>query len=189
MKGTPGKLKMPSKSFAKVIGLILLLSLGPASIYFLYKRTGGLESRRELAFHREIRFAFMAATDTVEFSRLTDWPWEKVCAFDAGWSQADVDSLVGFSYDNFGQLTWRDLEDHWTLLFIDSERETNWGQHRPTIPIRIPKDTIASYDFSEGSGQCRDKSDALLEVSRRDVPVGISPVVVRLGSVVDSGRR
>jgi len=34
---------MPSKSFLKAVGLLLLLSLGPASIYILYTRTGGLE--------------------------------------------------------------------------------------------------------------------------------------------------
>ncbi len=51
---------MPSKSFIKVIGLLLLLSLGPLSIYVLYTRTGGLESCRELSFHRNMRFAFMA---------------------------------------------------------------------------------------------------------------------------------
>ncbi|MDG2319328.1 MAG: hypothetical protein P8L79_03615 [Rhodospirillaceae bacterium] len=172
---------MPSRSFVKLIGLILLLSLGPLSIYFLYKQTGGLESRRELAFHRHIRFSFMAGTDEVDIKTLTDWPWETVCAFDAGLSQSQVDTLVGFSFGNFSQLTWRDLDDHWTLLFIDSERETNWGDHRPTIPIRIPKDTIASYDFSEdNNGRCVARPDATLKVYRHDVPQGLSPVIVEL---------
>ncbi len=53
---------MPSKSFVKVVGLLIsLLSLGPASIYFLYTDgRAGLESRVELAFHRNARFVFMA---------------------------------------------------------------------------------------------------------------------------------
>ena len=171
---------MPSKSFVKLMGLILVLSLGPASIYFLYKQTGGLESRRELAFHRKVRFAFMAAQSKVELQPLTNWPWQKVCAFDSGLSQSQVDTLIGFPFKNFSQLTWRNLKDHWTLLFIDSERETNWGRHRPTIPIRVPKDSIASYDFQGGLGICVDGIGAVLKVSRRYVPVGLSPVIVQL---------
>jgi hypothetical protein len=172
---------MPSKSFIKVVGLILLLSLGPASIYFLYKRTGGLESRDELAFHRNIRFEFMAGTDTVDPRPLTDWSWERLCAFGSGLSQAEVDTLVGFSYDNFSQLTWRDLEDHWTLLFIDSERETNWGLHRPVTPIRIPTDDIADFTPEDGAlGSCADRDNARLALERRPAPLGKTPIVARL---------
>lgn len=175
---------MPSKSFVKVVGLILLLSLGPASIYFLYKRTGGLESRVELAFHRNARFLFMAGTETIDPSVLTTWPWERVCAFGAGLSQADVDGLVGFSYDNFTQLTWRDLDDHWTLLFIDSERETNWGNHRPVTPIRIPIPDIADFETADGSlGSCVDRDGARLALTRQDVPLGQTPVIARLVDV------
>ncbi|NKB43078.1 MAG: hypothetical protein GKS03_02250 [Alphaproteobacteria bacterium] len=172
---------MPSKSFIKVIGLILLLSLGPASIYFLYKRTGGLESRDELAFHRNIRFEFMAGTDSVDLRPLTDWSWETVCAFGSGLSQAEVNALVGFSYDNFSQLTWRNLSDHWTLLFIDSERETSWGLHRPVTPIRIPTDDISGFNAGEGArGSCAEHDTARLALERREVPLGKTPVVARL---------
>ncbi|MFL2769421.1 MAG: hypothetical protein ACJZ9F_00280 [Rhodospirillaceae bacterium] len=171
---------MPSKSFIKFVGLILLLSLGPASIYFLYKQTGGLESRSELAFHRKVRFAFMTAQSRVDLEPLTDWQWQKVCALDSGLSQSQVDTLIGFPFKKFSQLTWRDLKDHWTLLFIDSERETNWGSHRPTIPVRVPKDSIASYDFQGSQGVCVEGVGAILEVSRRDVPIGLSPITVQL---------
>jgi hypothetical protein len=172
---------MPSKSFIKVVGLILLLSLGPASIYFLYKRTGGLESRVELAFHRNIRFEFMAGTDTIDPRPLTDWSWERVCAFGSGLSQAEVDGLVGFPYDNFTQLTWRNLDDHWTLLFIDSERETSWGLHRPVTPIRIPTDDISGFNSGEGSlGSCADRDGARLALERREAPLGKTPVIARL---------
>jgi hypothetical protein len=172
---------MPSKSFVKVIGLLLLLSLGPASIYFMYKRTGGLESRVELAFHRNIRFLFMAGTDSVDLSVLTAWPWQRVCAFGSGLSQSEVDQLVGFAYDDFTQLTWRDLEDHWTLLFIDSERETNWGLHRPVTPIRIPIDDIAAFDVDAGSlGTCANRETALLALERRAAPLGRTPIVAHL---------
>ena len=109
---------MPSKSFVKLMGLILVLSLGPASIYFLYKQTGGLDSRRELAFQLKVRFGFMAAQSKVELQPLTNWPWQKVCALDSGLSQSQVDTLIGFPFKNFSQLTWRDLKDHWTLLFL-----------------------------------------------------------------------
>ncbi|MEQ9109474.1 MAG: hypothetical protein RIF37_12775 [Rhodospirillaceae bacterium] len=172
---------MPSKSFVKVVGLILLLSLGPASIYFLYKRTGGLESRDELAFHRNLRFLFMAGTETVDPRLLTPWSWERVCAFGSGLKQAEVDELVGFSYDNFGQLTWRDLDDHWTLLFIDSVRETNWGEHRPVMPIRIPIDDISGFKTPEGQiGSCADKQGARLALERHKAPLGKTPVVAQL---------
>lgn len=172
---------MPSKSFVKVVGLILLLSLGPASIYFMYKRTGGLESRVELAFHRNARFLFMGGTETIDPSALTSWPWERVCAFGSGLSQAEVDGLVGFSYDNFTQLTWRNLDDHWTLLFIDSERDTNWGLHRPVTPIRIPIPDISDFRVADGSiGSCVDRENAQLALERREVPMGQTPVTARL---------
>jgi len=172
---------MPSKSFVKVVGLLLLLSLGPASIYFLYKRTGGLESRVELGFHRNARFLFMGGTETIDPRVLTDWSWERVCAFGSGLSQVEVDGLVGFSYDNFTQLTWRDLDDHWTLLFIDSERETNWGSHRPVIPIRIPIPDISDFRVADGSiGSCVDRDNARLALERREVPLGQTPVTARL---------
>ncbi len=171
---------MPSKSFIKIIGLLLLLSLGPASIYVMYTRTGGLESRRELAFHKNARFAFMAGTDAVPLAALTDWPWETVCAFGPGLSQADVDQLLGFSYENFSQMTWRDLEDHWTLLFVDSERETNWGMHRPVVPIRVPALDIAGYDGPQ-TGACVTSPDAHLVLSRTGFEPGVSPVSAALG--------
>lgn len=170
---------MPSKSFAKVVGLIVLLSLGPASIYFLYKRTGGLESRQELAIHRNLRFMFMAGTDSVDLITIADWPWVKVCAFGSGLTQREVDDLVGFPYGNFGQLTWRDLSDHWTLLFIEAERETNWGQHRPVVPIRIPRDDIADFEV-DGRGVCADRANARLVLTRKSVPLGKTPVVAKL---------
>lgn len=170
---------MPSKSFIKIIGLLLLLSLGPASIYIMYTRTGGLESRRELAFHKNARFAFMAGTDAVPLATLTDWPWETVCAFGPGLSQADLDELIGFSYENFAQMTWRDLEDHWTLLFIDRERETNWGMHRPVIPIRVPVIDIAGYNGLR-SGECVTSPSAQLALSRNEFELGVSPVSAAL---------
>ena len=181
MGGSEWRFIVPSKSFVKMIGLFLLLSIGPLSIYILNMWTGGLESRRELSFHRNIRFAFMAGTDSMDLSPLTDWPWIHVCAFRSGLTQEDIDDLVGFSYGNFTQLTWRDLEDHWTLLFIDSERDTNWGRHRPIIPIRIPADSIADYDFRDGiNGTCVNRNEAVLSLSRKNVALGLTPVVVRL---------
>lgn len=179
MNGQTWSAPMPSKSFAKVVGLILLLSLGPASIYFLYKRTGGLESRQELAVHRNLRFLFMAGADSVELTKFADWPWEKVCAFGSGLSQSEVDQLVGFEYGNFGQMTWRDLSDHWTLLFIDVERETNWGMHRPVVPIRIPREDISDFEVS-GTGTCADRSNARLILTRKAVPLGQTPIIARL---------
>lgn len=172
---------MPSKSFIKIIGLLLLLSLGPASIYIMYTRTGGLESRRELAFHKNARFAFMAGTETVRLADLTDWPWQTVCAFGPGLTQAEVDQLLGFSFENFAQMTWRSLEDHWTLLFIDGERETNWGMHRPIIPIRVPVQDIAGYS-GPLKGVCVASRDALLGLSRAEFEAGVSPVTATLMS-------
>ena len=58
---------MPSKSFFKLIILFLVLSLGPASIAFLYTRTGGLESRREIQFHKTLRYVFMSDSSSIEF--------------------------------------------------------------------------------------------------------------------------
>ena len=98
-------------------------------------------------------------------------------------NQTEIDNLVGFRYDNFSQLTWRHLEDHWTLLFIDSERDTNWGRHRPIIPIRIPVNDIAAYDVEVGrTGTCSHQGEAILELQRRKVPLGQTPVTARLTS-------
>jgi len=172
---------MPSKSFVKFIGLLLLLSLGPLSIYFLYTRTGGLESRRELAFHRTLRFAFMGGTDVIGLAPLTNWPWERVCAFKSGLSQGQINDLVGFIYDDFAQLPWRDLEDYWTLMFIDAERETNWGMHRPVISLRIPMDTIAQYAYTpDSSGLCVIKDNAVLALTREAGLLDSTPVTARL---------
>ena len=172
---------MPSKSFIKFVALILLLSLAPASIYILYKRTGGLESRRELTFHKNLRYKLMYGQETVSLNELTDWGWIRVCAFEAGARQSQIDQLVGFHYADFDNLTWRNLEDYWTLVFIDSERDTNWGMHRPIIAIRVPSLEIASFrKLDDRVGNCVLKDAAALSLERSRVPLGQTPVKASL---------
>jgi hypothetical protein len=174
---------MPSKSFIKFVALILLLSLAPASIYILYKRTGGLESRKELAFHKNLRYQFMYGTKTVSLEELTNWGWARVCAFEGGAKQSEIDDLLGFHYADFDNLTWRNLDDHWTLLFIDSERETNWGMHRPIIAIRVPELELASFRKADNHiGNCVLRDRAALSLERSSVPLGQTPVTVSLMS-------
>ena len=40
----------------KVAALLALLSIGPASIFILYTRTGGPESQKELKFQKNLRY-------------------------------------------------------------------------------------------------------------------------------------
>ncbi len=166
---------MPSKSFVKLIFLLLLLSIGPASIAFLYTRTGGLESRREIYFHKTLRFIFMSDIDSVNLETLTDWPWEIVCIFNNNTTEDEVNKLIGFRYDNYNQLTWINLEDHWTFLFIDEIRETNWGMHRPVIALRVPYYEIARYDGPK-KGKCLNKEGAKLIIRRGGLSKNYSPI-------------
>ena len=166
---------MPSKSFIKLIFLLLFLSIGPASIAFLYTRTGGLESRREIHFHKTLRYIFMSNVESVELQTLTDWPWETVCIFNSNTSEKQVNSLIGFNYENYSQLTWVNLSDHWTFLFIDRIRETNWGMHRPVIAIRVPFYEIARYGGPKG-GKCVRSEDANLLIRRGGFSKDSSPI-------------
>ena len=170
---------MPTKSFFKFLILFLVLSIGPGSIYFLYSRTGGLESRREIIFHKKLRFAFMTREDSIQLISLTDWSWKKVCAFGYGISESRLETLIGFPYENYTQLSWRNLPNFLTLLFIDNQRQTNWGLHRPVIAIRIPQDSIARYAGPE-MGNCAPAEKAFLFVERNLISLEITPVRARL---------
>jgi hypothetical protein len=168
----------PSRSFLKLAALFLLLAMGPLSIYLLYNRTGGPESRQEMLLQRNLRFAFMGAGDEVDLAPLTAWPFVTVCALDSGLSEEQVAEVIGFSYRDYAQLHWLPRAEYWTLLFIDSERETNWGMHRPVTPIRIPREGLTELKLPPGAkGKCVPKT-AAIPLTRRTTPVGISPVVM-----------
>jgi hypothetical protein len=169
----------PSPSFLKVIGLLLLFSLAPGTLYVLYTRTGGPESKKELAFQKKMRYALMSGSETLDLAPLTVWPWIKVCALDSGITETELTALTGFEYEHFGELHWLHLADHWTLLFVDSEREANWGMARPVTPVRIPRKELADLALPPGvKGRCVNFQEEI-GISRREVPVGTSPIVVR----------
>ena len=170
----------PSSSFMQVLLLLAIFSLAPGTLYFMYTRTGGPASQTEMKFQKNLRYALMAGTETVDLAPLTEKPWIKVCALDSGLSRADVAAVLGFEYDNFAELHWLHLSEYWTLVFIDAEREVSWGVARPVVPVRIPRKDLADLTLPDGAkGQCIDGAGRV-EIMRRTVPVGESPAVVRL---------
>ena len=164
----------------KVLLLFAIFSLAPVSLLIMYARTGGPASGKEVIFQKNLRYAFMADGDTVDLAPLTPWPWIRVCALDAGLSRAEVTEVLGFDYDNFSELHWLHLADTWSLIFIDAEREANWGMARPVTPVRIHRKDLGDLALPAGAkGQCIDRAGRL-EITRRAAPVGESPVVVHL---------
>lgn len=170
----------PSSSFQKVLILLAVFSLAPGTLYFLYARNGGPASQKEMKVQKNMRYAFMAGVDAIDLAPLTEFPWVKVCALTNGLTRDDVNKVLGFDYQFFQELHWLHLEEYWSLVFIDSEREASWGMARPVTPIRIPRKDLADVKLPDGAkGQCITR-DGRIELTRRSVPVGESPVVVQL---------
>jgi hypothetical protein len=169
----------PSSSFVKVIVLLAVFSLAPATLYILYSRTGGPPSQKEMKVQKNMRYAFMAGVDAVDLAPLTEFPWIKVCALDSGLSKADITAVLGFDYVNFQELHWLHMPDYWSLIFVDAEREASWGMARPVTPVRVPRKDLADLDLPDGAkGQCISR-EGRIELTRRSVPVGESPIVVQ----------
>jgi hypothetical protein len=174
----------PTASFMKAAGLLAFLSLTPLSIYVMYNRTGGPESKKEMTFQKNLRYAFMAGSQAVDLGPLTDWPWVTVCAFDSAVTRAQMTAVLGFDYKDFDQLHWLPLEDHWTLLFIDSAREASWGLARPVTPVRVPRAELADATFPDGvKGVCVPRETGRLVFARASAPVGASPIMAELRSI------
>jgi hypothetical protein len=170
----------PSSSFTKVLVLLAVFSLAPATLYILYARSGGPPSQKEMKVQKNMRFALMAGVDAVDLAPLTEFPWVKVCALKDGLSREDVNKVLGFDYEHFQELHWLHLPEYWTLVFADREREASWGMARPVTPVRIPRKDLADLKLPDGAkGQCITR-DGRIELTRRTVPVGESPVVVQL---------
>lgn len=170
----------PSRSFLKVIGLLAIFTLAPATIYFLYTRTGGPESRKELVFQRNLRYALMAGTDTLDLAPLSDWPWEKVCALTYGLTDREIDEILGFEYIGKAELHWMHRPEYWTLLFVDVEREVSWGKARPVTAIRIPRAGLAELRLPIGAkGTCAGRYSIHARLARAPAPVGVSPVTIQ----------
>jgi hypothetical protein len=171
----------PSPSFLKAAALLAFLSLTPVSIYIMYNRTGGPESKKEMTFQKNLRYAFMANSNAVDLAPLTEWPWVRVCAFDAGTSRAEMTAVLGFDYRDYDQMHWLPLKDHWTLLFVDFEREASWGTARPVTPVRIPRHDLANARFPDGAkGVCVPRETGRLVFERGTAPVGASPITAEL---------
>jgi hypothetical protein len=171
----------PSPSFLKAAGLLAFLSLTPISIFIMYNRTGGPESQKEMAFQKKLRYAFMAESQAIDLAPLTDWPWVRACAFDAGTSRAEMTAVLGFDYRDYDQMHWLPLKDHWTLMFVDFEREASWGTARPVTPIRIPRPELANAQFPDGAkGVCVPRETGRLTFERGTAPVGTSPITAEL---------
>ena len=170
----------PSKSFMKFIGLMALFSLAPVSLYIVYTRTGGPASDKEQKFQKNLRYAFMQGEDAIDLAPLVDWPYIKVCALDSGLTRGDVTKVLGFDYQYYDQMTWLPLTGYWTLVFVDKEREASWGMARPVTTIRIPRKDLADLRLpASAKGACI-THDGRVEISRRGVPVGESPIVVQM---------
>jgi len=177
----------PSSSFIKLAVVFLVLMLGPLSIYLMYNRSGGPESKSEMAFQRHLRLAFMAGTEFVDLAPLTSWEWDTVCAIDSAVTREEMAAIIGFEYRDYAQLHWLPLKDHWTLLFIGNERETNWGPHRPVVPVRVHRLEHADLMLPAGSkGNCVPKDTGRMWLTRHEAPVGQTPVVA---SLVDTAGR
>ena len=175
-------LPKPSPSFLKAVLLIAVLSLTPISLYLMYYRTGGPASQKELALQKNLRFAFMAGSDLVDVVPLTPWPWVKMCAITTGVSKDELTSIIGFPYKNYSELHWIGRPEYWTILFIDAEREANWGKAIPVTPVRIPRKELADLLLpSNAKGVCVGRLGGKLNLTRRlNADPGTSPVTVRL---------
>lgn len=174
----------PSPTFLKAMGLMLVLSLAPVSIYILYNRTGGPESQKERAFQKKLRYVFMGAETAIDLGPYTEWGWERVCAFDANVSEDDMTAVLGFKYKDYDQLLWMPVKDDWTLMFVDSEREANWGKVTPVTPIRIPRAELADLKLPEGvKGVCVPRETGRLVFSRGPAAIGVSPITAMLETI------
>ena len=171
----------PSPSFLRVIVLLLMFSLAPATMYILYTRTGGPASGKELVFQRNLRFALMAESAVLNVAPLTDWQWVKVCAVTNGVTAEELNQVIGFPYKDFDELHWLGLPGYWTLLFIDKERQVSWGTAQPVTPIRISRKDLANLALPEGAkGQCIDRDMGRIEITRQAAPVGVTPITLSL---------
>jgi hypothetical protein len=172
----------PSPSFLKAVALLAFLSLTPVTLYLLYNRTGGPASQKELALQKNLRFAFMAGVDLVDVVPLTPYPWVKMCALANGVTQDEMTAIIGFPYKDYSQLHWLPRPEYWTLMFIDAEREANWGKATPVTPVRIPRKDVADLSLpSNVKGVCVSRLGGKLNLTRRlNAEPGTSPVIVRL---------
>ncbi|TAK99078.1 MAG: hypothetical protein EPO08_17400 [Rhodospirillaceae bacterium] len=173
----------PSSSFLKVLGLLAIFTLAPGSMYLMYYRTGGPTSNKEQVLQKNLRFAFMAGTETIDLAPLTPWPWVKVCALTSDLTEEQADAVLGFPYKDFDQLFWMHRPEFWTLVFIDSERQASWGAATPVVPVRVSRRDLAELALPDGvHGLCTDRDTGGLIISRRtDAPAGTTPVMVRIG--------
>jgi hypothetical protein len=175
---------MPTKipSFVKFLGIMAIFALTPISLYILYHR-GGPTSQNEMLLYKNLRFAFMAGTPTVDLGPLTPWPWVRVCAVTDNVTPADVQAVLGFPYAQYDLLHWIKRPEYWTLLFIDNDRESGAGMVTPIEPIRVPRKEVAELKLPGGSkGACVDREHGGLVLTRDPAaPVGTSPVTVSLG--------
>ena len=179
----------PSASFKRLILLLVIFSLAPITLYFLYARTGGPASARELTFQRNMRFLLMADTPEIILPRITlDWEWEKVCVLDSQLTSAEVNQIAGFDYPFFGELHWMDRPEYWTLFFVDQEREASWGKSRHAVPIRISRKDVADLKLPDGvKGVCIPRENGKLPVTRHTAVVGTTPVTVDLSGKTEEG--
>jgi len=172
-----------SPSFVKVLAFLAVMCLVPFTLYVLYNRTGGPTSQKEMQLYKNLRFAFMAGTPTVDLAPLTPWSWVKVCAVTHGLSPEQLAAVIGFSYKDYDQLHWLARPEYWTLLFVDSEREASWGKVTPVTPVRIPRKDIAGLSLPEGvQGVCVNREDGGLVLTRNPAAeLGTTPVTATLG--------
>lgn len=172
----------PTPSFLKAVVLIAVLSLTPVSLYLMYYRTGGPASQKELALQKSLRFSFMSGVDLIDVVPLTPWPWVKMCAVTNGLTKDELTAVIGFPYKDYGQLHWLPRPEYWTLLFVDVEREANWGQAIPVTPVRISRKEVADLLLpSNTKGVCVTRLGGKLNLTRRlNADPGTSPVTVRL---------
>ena len=110
----------PSPTFLRVLVLLVVFSLAPATLYILYTRTGGPASGKELVFQKNLRFALMAEGAALDMAPLADWPWVKVCAVDTGITEPRwVRAIEARS----GTLKGRKITHHALAYLMQDEKE------------------------------------------------------------------
>jgi hypothetical protein len=134
-----------------------------------------------MGLQKNLRYAFMGENQALDLASLTNWPWVKVCAFDSATTREEMTAVLGFDYKDYDQLHWLPLKTHWTLMFLDYEREASWGTARPVVPVRIPRTSLADTIIPAGmKGVCVSRESGRLLFQRREAAVGVSPIVTIL---------
>jgi len=125
------------KAFAIIFAAVVVL-LGLLGVYvFVYLFGGGPMSPQEKRFQQAFLRAKESGRTPIYLKDLTDFDWDRVCAFYTGAMQPDeLVAELGFRFEGYDSLRWLDLEEFWGLFFIRGSTDV--------IPIRV-RESIGTY--------------------------------------------